>query len=322
MSLPAFDDVLDFMVIGAQKAGSTYLLTCLEEHPGLQMPPTEIDFFEDPAYDPQHLERLTQHFKAAGGPQRLRGIKRPNALGIPGVEARIARHAPGAKLIVVLRDPVARAVSAHFHLQRFGLVPLQPIESALTALLDGRPPAGYPAAMSVLTFGLYHQHLERYLHHFSPEQLLVVLYDDIKRDPAGLIAKTYRFLGVDPTYQPQRGGSQPMAGIYSPLALRWLDVLRSVSFERFADGGRVRHRSGSLAGGARLAWRAGTRIAGRVMPGEKPTLSDALRDRLADYYRVDVAALADRFDLDVSMWTTARRPPSGHPSSGALPAAS
>ena len=56
----------DFFVIGAQKAGSTYLLECLGEHPQVFMPPAEVAFFEDPLYRSEDLAVFVRYTHVRG----------------------------------------------------------------------------------------------------------------------------------------------------------------------------------------------------------------------------------------------------------------
>src|SRR5690606_17419350 len=110
----------EFFVIGAQKAGSTYLLQCLGEHPQIFMPPSEVAFFEDSLYSADRLGDFEKHFAPAKKGQVI-GVKRPNLLGHPECPERLRRHMPDLKIVVTLRNPIERAVSGYFHYMKSGL---------------------------------------------------------------------------------------------------------------------------------------------------------------------------------------------------------
>ena len=102
--------LIDFLVIGAQKAGSTYVLNCLEEHPEIFMPPYEFGFFEDPVFEHKTASELAMHFQGVAEDQVV-GAKRPNLLGHHECPPRLKEIYPELKLVVILRNPVERDIS-------------------------------------------------------------------------------------------------------------------------------------------------------------------------------------------------------------------
>ncbi|MCB0375769.1 MAG: sulfotransferase, partial [Sinomicrobium sp.] len=87
----------DFIIIGAQKAGTTFLLKHLRQHPDIYMPPEEVPFFEESSYHPNNLADLEKLFEGTGK-VKLRGMKRPGYLAKPGCAERIHHHLPLTKL--------------------------------------------------------------------------------------------------------------------------------------------------------------------------------------------------------------------------------
>src|SRR5690348_3927297 len=111
----------NFLIIGAEKAGTTFLHQALRLHGDVFMPSDEIPFFEDPDYGaPGAWQEFSKLFEPGAG-KRAIGLMRPNYLHKPECPARIHKHFPDAKLVVMLRDPVERAISAYNHnvLNRF-----------------------------------------------------------------------------------------------------------------------------------------------------------------------------------------------------------
>lgn len=292
----------DFYVIGAQKAGSTYLLRCLRDHPQTEMPRKEVSFFEDPDYDPDRLSKVASLYGTAGRDQRC-GLKRPNYLGLPEIPSRLVRHTPNAKLIAVLRDPVDRVISAYYHYVRAGFAPIRPINRGLTALLDGESDPRFPIAEQVLTFGLYHEHLTRYLESFADDQMLVLLYDDIRSDPDRIADQAYRFLGIDPEFRPEAMERRAMPGVYSMAKLRLSEPFRRIGVQYFHGRRRIRRRGGPVGRLGYCLHRAIQHPYTRfVLPEKRPDLTPTVRQRLTAYYRDDTTRLNRMLSDRIAHW--------------------
>lgn len=294
----------DFFVIGAQKAGSTYLLQCLGEHPQIFMPPSEVAFFEDGLYDREQMDRFERHFDPAT-PEQVVGVKRPNLLGLPEVPQRLQQHMPNLKLVVVLRHPVQRAVSGYFHYMKTGFLPLLPIEEGMPRLLSRELQDSdlYPRAGDVLEFGLYHKHLTHYQKFFPAEKTHIILLDDVRRDAQEELRRTYEFLGVDTGFQPPSVSSRPMGASYSILRLRlWNAVDRHCRV--WSEDRRYFHRRGGLVGTAARKLNAGLdqHVWRRLFSASAPKLSQALESELTDFYRSDVQLLQGLLGHSTQNW--------------------
>ena len=173
--------VPNFLIIGAEKSASTYVHACLKEHPEIFMPPDEISFFEDPEYSPNRIHEFTKLFDEIDTKKRAIGIKRPDYLGVWECSERIHRHLPDAKLIVILRDPMDRAISAYFHNMKMGLAPILDVNLGLTKIIDGEYADTYPRNDQIVEFGLYFKHLTHYLTFFDKNQMLIMLHNDFKK---------------------------------------------------------------------------------------------------------------------------------------------
>jgi hypothetical protein len=287
-----------FLIIGAQKSASSLLHRCLEEHPDVFMPSEEIPFFEDPDFDGRSRRDLERVFTRARPGQTL-GIKRPDYLGKPECAERIRDWIPKARLVAVLRDPVARAVSAYFHQMRFGFVPAVELNEGFRNLLSGAYAKMYPRSTEIIDFGYYHRHLRRFLDLFPQEQLLVFLHEDVQSDAGDTIEKTFAFVGVDTGYRPRALESRPMTGIYSIPRARLQAFMYNITSEFNADRTRIYPRRSplrtSVLGFDRL-------VLARIMRGRSPALAPDIRRELNSIYAEDVAALAQLLRRDLSPW--------------------
>jgi hypothetical protein len=292
----------NFVVIGAQKASSTFVQEALSDHPDVYMPDGEIPFFEDPDY--QHLSLVDlENLCGDRTEQKALGIKRPSYLNRPEVPHRLARDLPGVRLIAVLRNPVERAVSSYFHYMKYGFIPVRAVSDGLRDLLAGRYDAKYPRAHEVLTYGLYHQGLERYSACFDRQQMHILLHEDIRADGAKAVRSCYQFLGIDADYNPSTLDSRPMAATYSLPRLR-LGALFQPTYMRIdPDGLRAHLRRGPFAAAFRNFFVGLDRYFwSRIFVEHKPTLDPELRKKLVEYYRNDIVALEAMLERDLGRW--------------------
>ena len=106
----------DFVVIGAQKAGTTSLYRMLRKHPQVHMPRTkELHYFDF------HYERGPEWYAAQFRPgrwERRRGEATPNYMWGPLARQRLIADLPSARIIAILRNPVDRAYSHYWHDRR------------------------------------------------------------------------------------------------------------------------------------------------------------------------------------------------------------
>jgi len=199
----------DFVILGAQKSGTTTLYTQLATHPAvLPALRKEVHYFDAP---PRAIEwyraffprRRTVQARAASVGQALTGEATPFYLFHPGAPARLRAAVPHARLVAILRDPVARAVSGYHHAVRMGH-DTRPIEVALDPANDDALPDAIewyddpecPARLrGYLARGRYAEQLERWFAALSREQVLVVETPELAGGVA--LGKTLDFLGLE-----------------------------------------------------------------------------------------------------------------------------
>jgi Sulfotransferase domain len=180
----------DFIGIGAQRTGTSWIYACLFEHPEICMPRKEINFFNGERHWSRGFDWYERIF-AECPPSALVGEFSTSYLTEPQAAMRINSRYAGVRLVVSLRHPVDRAYSSYLNDITAGIVPAAtPFAQALHAhpeYVDG---------------GRYAQHLRRYLQLFPRDHIFVSIFDDARRDPLAAIRELYRFLGVDPAFRP------------------------------------------------------------------------------------------------------------------------
>jgi hypothetical protein len=202
-----FRGLPDFLIIGAQRAGTTSLFEYLCRHPQIA-PPThkEIHFFDDSWW--RGVRWYRRFFPLAHpGRRALTGEASPYYLFHPAVPERVAETCPEVRLIVLLRDPVARAHSQYHHARRCGYEHLS-FEEALRLeperlageeqelQVDSRHRSFSHRRHSYATRGLYADQLERWLSFFRLEQLLVLRTEDLLAHTNATFRAALDFLGL------------------------------------------------------------------------------------------------------------------------------
>lgn len=196
-----------FLVIGAQKGGTTALYAYLRWHPAITGPSwKEVSFFDRHWWRGEAWYR--GQFPLRTG-ESLLGEASPSYLFHPLAPERARLLVPDVKLIALLRNPVDRAYSQYQHEVALGREPLS-FEDALAAE-EGRTrgeverlvadPRAFSRAWWDHTYaarGRYAEQLERWLAVFPHEQLLVVATEELGERPAETYASILAFLGAAP----------------------------------------------------------------------------------------------------------------------------
>ena len=198
----------DFLIIGAQKAGTTSLNDYLQTSSPKVRPAVtkEVHYFD--RHERHGTNWYRSNFPLRRGPcDWVTGESTPYYLLHPGVPAKVADLIPEVRLLVMLRHPVDRAYS-HFHHSRFyGIEPEEDFERAL-ALEGARTDeawlhleAGAAQDDRVEWFSYarrstYMPQLRRWLKFFPPESLLVFTMEEMAADPRAAVERALAHIGI------------------------------------------------------------------------------------------------------------------------------
>ncbi len=190
-------------LIGVQKAGTTTLNNWLSQHPQVYCYTSlkDIPLFVKFPEEKQLTKRLSLETPAYNGePVVLHAAV--NYLFYPSLLQKLAAKKPDAKLIVILRNPVARAISSYFYFAKM-LRETRDIEKALIY----QPGKDFEITrdnndFTYIEHGFYYAQLRTCLQYFSRKQLIVLDYDDLKTRPAGLLENVFHFLNIDEDFKP------------------------------------------------------------------------------------------------------------------------
>ena len=231
---------LRFFVIGAQKCATSWLYYCLRDHPDLVLPANKVEhaYLGGPTYRERGPEWYLDRFPEAG-PGAVAGEVAVDYMLDADAPAAIAEHVARPRLVALLRDPADRLVSAYFWALRKNQLPNEPLASVLPWFLSQPPgfPERHPDRFvdELVRRGFYGRQLQPYVEAFGPESLLVVLYDEVRRDPAGVVRRVYRHVGVDPDYVPDSLGRRPKVNTRNRAVIALERLTRGRKLARVTD---------------------------------------------------------------------------------------
>ena len=251
------------------------------------MPPVETSLFQARHFSDKKLETLLNGFAH----KRRWGIKRPNYLYSHETARLIYKHNPEAKIFIVMRNPIERAVSAYFHLLVNAQIPALEIETGMKKILDGAHSLDWPMAYTILSYGKYSIHLENYTRLFPKDQVFIFEQKAIKKHPQAHIDPACTAMGLESVNVDQLRQQPLQSVVYDMDSARLLN--RAAQIESICNREGValqRRRRLSL-------WRRGfakvlrRKAYSSAALWKKPDLSESLRQRLEDYYVEDMACL-------------------------------
>lgn len=186
----------NFLIIGAEKSGTTWLYDRLRRHPDVFMPEVkEIHYFNqlDSNHQPRRnyerhdFEWYEDHFRAREGEAAV-GEVTPMYLCDKQASKRIRTHLPNVRLVACLRYPTDRAYSHYWMAQG-----KEHTTRSFQEIVQKR-------TLRFIERGRYGKQLERYLSQFDRSQILVLIHEELFADPVQHLNAICSFLGVEDTF--------------------------------------------------------------------------------------------------------------------------
>ena len=272
----------NFLVIGAQRSGTTSLFQVLKRHPQIFIPDVkEVNFFFHDNHYRRGVEYYQAYFAEATADTPAVGEASPGYICKPGVVGRIHDLLPQAKLIAVLRNPVDRAYSQYWDNRRF-LAEHLSFEQAMEVALT---PEYRHGQRGYFSRGVYIDHIENYLELFRREQMLVLVFEDLKQEPEAVFSRCFEFLGVDPDFR------CPQMTKASNSSMVWDNPLHSFFLKH------NRHQKYVPKHWIKQACR------GPLVKRKYPPMTQAARERLLEFYRPYNQRLAEFLGRDLEAWS-------------------
>jgi len=284
----------NFMMIGVAKAGTTSVSRYLAQHPQIficTIKATNFFGYEDARDwkwidegDPPLLRnfpvRTLEGYEAmfAGATDEIAiGEISPQYFRCPTAARRIHERLPTVKLVASLRNPADRAFSGFLMRTRRG----EAVESFYKELTP---------QSSHVKEGFYYHRLKRYLELFPREQIKIYLFEEFKKEPAGILLDLFGFLGVDTKL------NLDTSVRHNPAAVPKLRFLNRLLYNATLTN-IARSTFPGLKGMLKRVRQLNLRPA--------PKLPTDLRGELLRLYREDILRLQDLLDRDLSVWLKA-----------------
>lgn len=267
-----------FIVIGAARSGTTALHEYLGLHPGIMMSePKELNFFVEDWNWTRGIAWYRSHWDAKAP---IRGESSPHYAVHPmrtGVPALMARTVPDARLIYLVRDPLARIASAYtnFWYRR----------------AEWRPPEALTADSRHIVGSRYMHQLDQYLPHYAPDRILVVDHRELLQRRSETLDEVFTFLGAEPGFRHADYGTPYNAtGEKRRMTALGAKVRRGIRGTPL-DAGPVR---GAILGVERLVPRS---------KEEPPDVRARLRPDIVELLREDAARLRAFTGMALDHWS-------------------
>lgn len=311
--------VPNFFVVGAGKAGTTSLYSYLQQHPEIYLSPVK-----EPCYFASelraeymsrdfalHVKRQTRELPRYLDDNRpvkpfgwvvsdwddylrlFQKVTCEKAIGEATASylwsetsaANIQARIPGARIVMILRDPAERAFSQYMHHLAEGLTRYTFREQVEKCANSSSREVSI--LHPFLEVGLYHQQVKRYLDRFPRENIRIYWYEDDWRQPARMLADLFAFLEVDPAFSPDT--SRKSLEQRSPRAPAMNYLLKKSNIWPSVKG--------LMPPALRIKLKAMAFRSGRPM-----RMDPRDRQYLIEYYRKDILALSALLGRDLSRW--------------------
>lgn len=281
--------MFDFFVIGAQKCGTSWLYYCLKNHREISMPNKKNDneYIKGDVCSKKEVRKYKNQVTGNNANSMVGDIS-VNYITNQSCPKLIRHYMPKTKFIVLIRDPIERAVSAYYQYLREGRVKNVNVNKGLRVALNktkksnetGLSKKKYGVYEDIMYRGMYINQLNNYANHFDTEKILVLPYQAIKNQKEELMREIYEFLGVDADCSASIFARHriPKKNSYIGLLLRAQRDTPNVSvMNKIFD---ISHQIAYISG----------------LHKDRPQLSDDVRGGLIQFYSASVERLSAQMD--------------------------
>jgi Sulfotransferase family len=308
--------VPDFFIVGHAKSGTTALYEMLRRHPQIYMPESKEPWFfasdmrarfhpPRAGVAPVTLKEYLSLFRDATSDQRI-GEASSSYLWSRTAAGRIADVQPAARIIAILREPASFLRSLHLQLLQTHVEAQKDLKLAISLEADRREGRHVPRRSHRPQLLQYSEHvryvdqLRRYHSFFPSGQVLVLIYDDFRRDNVTTVRTVLRFLEVDDEY--------PIQALDVNSTTR---TMRSQQIDELVHSVSVGR--GPVSRTAKAVVKAITPpdlrrdllrvIQRRLVYRSPPAPDEAFMDELRRRFKGEVLALSEYLDRDlVTLW--------------------
>lgn len=285
---------IDIMIIGAQKAGTSSLARYLDAHPGvIGHEQLEFTYFVRDEEFTKGYEAIYPVYFPETDPAKKVLAKNVGVMYFEHALHRLKNHNPACQIIVILRNPIDRAYSNFWYSRKQGWELKKTFEEGLEAEKSRlAKEEAHAHHNTYVTRGLYADQLERVYAVFPPEQVHVILLEDLKKAPQETVAKLLSDVGLEEVVLEGVGKKHNSSAVpKSQLIARFMagrnplkSVARALMPRRLRD--KMRKKVGKL----------------NQQEFTPPEMDPATRTRLVEAFRQPNERLAQLLGRDLSHW--------------------
>ena len=307
----------DFFIVGHAKSGTTALYEMVQAHPQIYMPAIKetqflsraLHYRERPhegpeTVRPQTLDAYLSLF-APATPEQRAGEASTDYLRTLATAPRIAALQPEARIVAIFREPVSFLQPLHLQLLQVGIETESDFATAIGLEQERREGrnvprrSGWPPALMYSQHVRYVDQLRSYHECFGREQVLVLIYDDFRRENERAVRQVLRFLEVDDSVEIAPAEANPTVRVRSRRAER---MLHSVSVGRGPVS--VAAKTALKALTSERLRRGALRTVKRVVVDKQPPPPDErFTGELRRRFKGEVVAASEYLGRDlVSLW--------------------
>jgi len=283
-------NVPNFLIVGAQKSGTTSLKLYLDQHPDIFVYPQELHYFTY-LHDKNSVHYLTENQYAALFPDigkfKAIGEKSPSYLYSKEAPRRIKEYNTDMRLIALLRNPVERAYSNYMHTVQRATEPNRDFYEVIK-LEEERINAGWDFLFHYVNKGLYSEQVARYFETFDKSNILIYLFEDLRSSPEKISQEIFRFLEVNDGFIPNTAAKHNTSKIAKNA---WI-----------GKGFKVFQSRNIMTDTVKKIVPYRVRNALKKLLYFKPEISAEAKSYLLDFYREDILKLQSLIDRDLSAW--------------------
>ena len=296
------------MIVGAQKSGTSSLLRYLAQHPDIHThPQPEMTFFlQDREYTRGYTWAFAKYFAGKYNHREIENkqliAKNVMVMHAPEMMQRIYEHNPDIHLVVLLREPVARAYSAYWWARRRGWENIKTYEEALAAEEARLNEDWFKWRQCAYQYNsIYYPHVKNLINQFGAERVHCILTDDLKEDAETVCQQLFHQIGVRADFKTVIGerhnrATMPRSERFNYLFTQFLashNPLRRAIRKLIPDATAYKLRK------TVLDWNDKPQ---KNMESVPPPLDPETHERQMAYFKPFNEQLAELLDRDLSAW--------------------
>lgn len=191
----------DSFIIGVQKAGTSYLKHLLSQHTEVLSHDTnEFSYYHDPFYKGKEGLKafMLEHFDKEKVNEKKHVLgKNVGVFNSSTAIERLKKDIPDVKIIVVLREPISRVFSAYNYCYSRGIEKNKDFSKAIRETKRYPNDSFRARNCNYTDTSMYTKYLDRIYSLFSPDNILLINYDDLKEKPQEVCSKVFKFMCLE-----------------------------------------------------------------------------------------------------------------------------